>query len=493
MTAHFLSIAIAVLGFGQANGTAMERVSLDALLAATGGRAVGAARRDIGFDRVEIDSRTLRRGSLFWALRGERHNGHDFVADAFRKGAAACVVERIDRRGAGGPLIVVDSTLRALWDFACWHRSRLDALVVGVTGSVGKTTTREMIHATLRAGHTGTRSPHNFNNHVGVPLSLLDISAEHEFAVVELGASQVGEIRDLAGVAAPEVGVVTPIGAAHLESFGNEERILKAKGELIESLPKSGFAVLHGDCPNASRLKERAACPVLLVGEGRENQLRATHIETKINEISFRVDGHRYAVHATGRHHVGSALCAIAVAREVGIDEEQIAEGLRRFRPVAGRCRVEQIGPWTVIDDSYNANPSSMQAACELLGCLGGTRRLMVAADMLELGDRAEECHRLLGRRAAAAEVDHLLVQGINAEHVIRGAREAGMPQHRLAQFATLETMLAILDCWLAPGDVVLVKGSRAMQMERVVEWMRRVGCNTYKENTNRDPSRQCA
>jgi len=464
----------------------MERVSLTELLAATGGAAVGFDRLDVGFEAVANDSRTSGAGDLFWALRGDRHDGHDFVQDALARGAAACIVQADKHRGEHRPAVLVRDTLEALWDLARWYRRRLDVLTIAVTGSVGKTTTREMIHAALGAGFAGTRSPHNYNNHIGVPLSILGIERHHDFAVLEIGASRVGEIHELAGIAVPQVGVVTAVGPAHLDGFGDEDEIVRAKGELIEALPKSGLAVLAGDDPRVRQMAVRAACRVVFVGEGANNDLRATDVEAGPNRLRYRIDGDTYELPVTGRHHLTAALCATAVAREIGMSPAAIAEGLDTFTPARGRCRPEQIGAWIVIDDTYNANPSSMQAACEVLkGWAGDGSRILVAGDMLELGCRTEELHVTLGRTVARAGIDHLLAYGGSAHHVIRGAREAGMDSRRLADCREIDDVSAALECRLEPGDVVLVKGSRGMRMERVIDRIREHAARNSVENNS--------
>ncbi|MCH8830422.1 MAG: UDP-N-acetylmuramoyl-tripeptide--D-alanyl-D-alanine ligase, partial [Planctomycetes bacterium] len=388
----------------------MTHVDLTNLLTATGGQARGFSSTQVSFAGVGIDSRTIESGHIFWAIRGERHDGHDFVGEAFSRGAAACVIEKTKQTKKCGPAVVVKDVQQALADFAGWHRSQSEAMVVGVTGSFGKTTTREMIHAALTADFSGIRSPHNFNNEIGLPLSLLNIEADHEFAVVEMGASRVGEIQRLSQIALPEVGVVTGIGLAHVEGFGSIEKIIEAKGELLESLPETGFAVLPGDDRLARKLAERAKCPVLFAGEGRENQIRAEEIEVTNEEIRFKQAGDRFAVPATGRHHLQAALLAVAVSREVGMNAAAIAAGLKTFRPVSGRCCLETIGRWQVIDDTYNSNPQSMLAACEVLkNWQGQGRKILVAADMLELGKHSDDCHRELGWAAAEAKVDRLI------------------------------------------------------------------------------------
>ena len=256
----------------------MHPVSLQALATATHGEIVGRSEAETTCSRVEIDSRGVRLGDVFWALRGEHHDGHSFLVEARHRGASAAVVRR-DRlaqaqeawktgsgHGTVPPLVVVEDTLIALGEFARWHRQQQDGLVIGVTGSFGKTTTREMIHAVLSAAHSGVRSLKNFNNHIGLPLSLLELDQSHEFAVLEMGASAVGEIAMLSEIAQPEVGVITGIGLAHVEGFGSPERIVLAKGELLEALPATGFAILPGDDAVTREMAERSSCPVLFVG-----------------------------------------------------------------------------------------------------------------------------------------------------------------------------------------------------------------------------------
>lgn len=464
----------------------MHSVSLHSLATAIRGEIVGSAGGDTTFTRVEIDSRCVRPGDVFWALRGEHHDGHSFLVEARHHGAGLAVVQR-DRlaqaqevwktgsaHGLVPPLIVVDDTLAALADFARWYRSQQEGLVVGVTGSFGKTTTREMIHAVLSAAHPGVRSLKNFNNHIGLPLSLLELDQRHEFAVLEMGASAVGEIAMLAEIAKPEVGVITGIGLAHVAGFGSPERIVLGKGELLEALPPSGFAILPGDDPITRGMASRARCPVLFVGEAENNDVRATHVRVANQRLTFAVDRAEYEVPVTGRHFLRASLTALAIAREFGLSSTQIAAGFENFQAVSGRCQVHSIGPWTVIDDTYNANPASMRAACETLrDWHGANKRLLIVGDMLELGAHAEQAHAEVGRTAAEARIDGLLVFGQHAEHVIRGALDGGLHPSRLAQCDHLEILLTVLDCVLEPSDVLLVKGSRGMRMERAIGWLR--------------------
>lgn len=453
----------------------MDRLRLAELAHATGGELRSA---DASFEvsRVSIDSRTLNPGDLFWALPGERTDGHQFAAAALERGAAAVVCQADRADTLSGPRIVVEDTLAALQRLAAWYRARQDALIIGVTGSVGKTTTRGLIHAALSSQFSGVQSPASFNNHLGVPLSLLEIEQHHEFAVLEFGASHVGEIRDLTRMAQPEVGVITAIGRAHLAGFGGIDGIIRGKGELLEALPTTGFAVLPGDDPITRSLASRANCRTLFVGEQADNAVQATHVAAQDDKLTFAVDNTEFSVSVTGRHHLTNALIAVAIAREIGIDMTAIAEGLSRYVPSPGRCEWKSIGPWRVIDDTYNASPTAMNAALEVLSrahMLPGRRRYAVLGDMLELGDAAGGEHHTLGATAAQMQLDGILTCGEWASAVAEGASRAGIPPGRIVATPQLDVLLTVLDCWLEPGDVVLVKGSRGMQMERVIDWLR--------------------
>ncbi len=451
----------------------MEQVGLDELLAATGGAAPSAAPPDAVFERVSTDSRTTQPGDLFWALRGETHNGHDYLEQALRRGAAGCVVDDRCQTAAGPCTIRVADTRQALGDFARWYRHRHEALIIGVTGSVGKTTTREMIYAALSARHAGRRSRFNYNNEVGLPLSLLDLAAEDEFSVLEMGAARVGDIRSLCEIACPEIGVLVPIGPAHLATFGSLDQIYQAKGELLEALPSHGFAVVCGDDERMRQMAARALCPTVFVGETPGCHVRALDVALVPGKLRFSVDRKRYEVPAPGRHFLAAALCAVAVAREIGMDPGAIAAGLQNFVNEPGRCHPRACGTSTIIDDTYNANPASMRAACQCLADWPGNgRKVLVLGDMLELGEEAKACHRELGRLVAGLEIDLLLSFGERAEDVVQGAQQAGMPSWRLAACRDLEAVRVVLDCWLEPGGIVLVKGSRGMHMERVVAWL---------------------
>lgn len=477
----------------------MDALKFHDLAFATRGTLAGVdpARPVIG--RVMIDSREVRPGDIFWALPGTNTDGHHFLADALSRGASMLVIDQPPRDHLpAAPILQVSDTSRALWDLAGWYRAQHEALVVGVTGSVGKTSTRELLRAALSVAYPGMASPFNYNNEIGLPLTLLSLAAEHEFAVLEMGAGRRGDIEALCHLARPEIGVLTPVGIAHYESFGDLETIIHTKGELAAALPPSGFCVIAGDNPAADQMARRCQAPVIrLTGPHAPAHTQPQAVRVTWQGLEFRLDGQAFLVPVLGRHQLSNVLSAIVVAREVGIPLPDIADGLRQFTPVAGRCHVQTIGPWTVVDDSYNANPVSMQAATDLLRDMhdqawqrptvatagprlltstahpSPARTILVVGDMLELGSLARDAHRELGRRIAASGVAGAVALGDYADDVMAGALAAGYSPTRLARAADWATLEMVLDCWLEPGDVLFVKGSRGMRMERVLSWLK--------------------
>ncbi len=446
----------------------MCAIRFDELIAAIGGVPIGFPEQIDSFTRIEIDSRRIQPGDLFWALDGETHNGHKFVTEAFQNGALAAVVEEdfieTDRT------IRVQDSLMALWDFADWYRRQFDALIIGVTGSVGKTTSRRMITAVLSARFQGVESPKNYNNRFGVPLSLLQLEDQHDFGVFELGASKPGEIAELTEIVHPEVGVITSIGPSHLDEFGSYENIVNTKGELLERLPAEGFAILNGDDRNVRQLGSRATCPVTLVGERKHNDLIATDVVVRNGELEFRVGSTSFTVPVNGKHHLTAALIAIAVGRQIDMTDEEIQQGLQSFTSTQGRCQTISIGPWTVIDDSYNANPMSMSAACRTLkDWQTKGKRIFLAGDMLALGEWSEDFHHLLGEEITRSKIDRLIAIGSQAAYVAGSARKNGMDAGCLGTCCDQETAMMLLDLWLEPDDVILIKGSRGMKMETFI------------------------
>jgi UDP-N-acetylmuramoyl-tripeptide--D-alanyl-D-alanine ligase len=462
----------------------------------------GPGEASIQIDGVCVDSRQAAEGSLFVALRGEKTDGHLYVDDAFRKGARAALVERpitadtvVDTVGAVAPRkwelpvqIVVRDSLEALQRLAQVHRERHPELhVVGVTGSVGKTTTKEAIASILASRHAVLRSAGNHNNEIGLPLTLLSLRSEHRFAVLEMGMYDLGEIAQLCDISRPRWGVITNVGPVHLERLGSIARIAQAKAELVRALPADGLAVLNGDDPYVARMREETDAPVLTFGLSEGNLVRAEEVAVhgldgtsfwvRVNdapELGLTGDRHELRVPALGAHVAMTALPGVALGLAAGLDWDAIQRGL--ISQGYGLRLVPRLGSGgvTILDDAYNASPASTCAAIELLAQLSG-RHVAVLADMLELGPAEEAGHREVGGYCAG-RVDLLVAVGPRAQWMAEEALEAGMPGAAVVMVEDAAAAIEALRDRVQPGDVVLVKGSRSMGMEAVVgAWRERV------------------
>jgi UDP-N-acetylmuramoyl-tripeptide--D-alanyl-D-alanine ligase len=421
---------------------------------------------------VVSDSRHVQRGDLFWGLPGNHCDGSQFAADAYARGAEGAVVsQKYVKPGPGCWSLQVDDARQALLRLAAWNRARHNGRVVAVTGSVGKTTTRQMIRAVLERQFRGTTSPKNYNNHVGLPLSMLAMDPRHDYAVLELAASAPGEIGDLAALSQPHVGVITRIGDAHLGGFGSLDALAAAKMELVDVLPTDGWAVLAGDDARLRRMAARSQAQIVWFGRSLDNDLVATKVESRDGRLDFEVDGTHMSVAVWGRHHLSSALAAVAVGRIFGMRDVEISRGLCEFEPAPMRCQISNIGGATIIDDTYNASPVAMKAALELLRDINAPgRRIVVCGDMRELGEAAGRLHRKLGDQVVTlCGADLLVACGQHSSDVVDGARTAGMPQSRTLAVPDVDQLLEHCQSVVQPGDVVLIKGSRALAMERLV------------------------
>ncbi|GIX03057.1 MAG: UDP-N-acetylmuramoyl-tripeptide--D-alanyl-D-alanine ligase [Planctomycetaceae bacterium] len=453
----------------------MEPLSFAQLIEATDGRLEEADPHTL-CRNISTDSRTLQPGDVFWALVGDHHDGHDYASDALERGACLVVCQEDRQRRIVGPKLIVKNTLTAWGALALWYRKKFDPLMIGVTGSVGKTTTKELLHRVLSRHFSGICSPHSFNNAVGVPHTLLQLEQGHSYGVVELGASQPGDIRQLCEIVQPEFGVVTAIGKAHLVTLHDLEGVMRVKGELLASLPTHGTAFLCADDPLMQEMATRADCRVVWVGVQADADYKAEHVHHDGLALQLVMEGTPLNLPGIGLHLLHNVLLTWAVAREVGIAPAEIAEAVAGFEPLPGRGRWLACGPWLVLDEAYNANPTSMQAALQH-GCqvrIRGKRRYAVLGDMLELGSAAEEEHWRMGYLAATCGYDGVLAYGLWSQVVAAGALEGGLRRSRLVATHDLDVLYTMLDCWLEPGDLIVIKGSRAMRMERVVEWLAR-------------------
>lgn len=444
-------------------------------------RAVGARSRpglaEITLSGVSTDTRTIRPGELFVALCGEIFDGHGFVKKAFEQGAAAAVIAKEARPVRGRPCLRVPDTLRALGDLAAWLRQRQPLKVLAVTGSNGKTTTKEMLIKIISRKYKTLATRGNFNNLVGLPLTMFGLRPRHRAAVLEMGMNRPGEIARLTEIARPDVGLVTNIGLAHIKGLGDLRGVAQAKGELYAGLKNRAVAVVNQDDPLVTEMAGAFGGEKLTFGFSPQAQVYVRGLRRRgLRGSAFEIvtpSGPPAQIRFSllGRHNVANALAAAAGALALGLTTEDIRAGLEDFRPFPGRMNLKRLkGPVYLFDDTYNANPASTKAALQVLAALRGRGRILaVLGDMLELGPAAGTEHAVIGRTAAEMGVDILAAVGTEARALADEAGKTGMPKTRALWFAEAKEAADWLQNEIRPYDRVLVKGSRGMRMERIV------------------------
>ncbi len=435
----------------------------------------------IGADGYSIDSRTIAPHQLFFAVKGERFDGHDFVAHAFERGAAGAVVRRdqLGRYANREQLLAVEDTLIALQSLATAVRKLWGKPLIGVTGSAGKTTTKDAIAHVLSSRFRVLKSEGNLNNHFGLPLMLLKLEPEDDVAVIEMGMSHAGEIRALAKIARPETGVVTNVAPVHLEFFDSLAGIARAKYELVESLPGSGTAILNADDEYVSQFGRDFKGKVVMFGTRSSADVRAENIQSNGSSgTEFDVAVGSLREHAklplVGEHNVSNALAAVAVGVQQGLAPSEAIQALATLAASEKRGQVLQLGNITVINDCYNSNPKALKAMVDALAGMPGKRHIVVAGEMLELGPTGEEMHRDAGRYIAGKKIDVLLgVRGL-AQAAVEAAKQAGI---RAEFVASAEEAGEWLRRETREGDAVLLKASRGVKLEKALEnWQTRLG-----------------
>lgn len=435
-----------------------------------------------------IDSRTVRPGELFFAITGEHFDGHDFVEQALANGAIAAVIQKpqLTRYSSKASLLPVNDTLLALQNLAASVRRLWRKPVVGVTGSAGKTTSKELIAHVLSTKYRVLKSEGNLNNHFGLPLMLLKLEPEHDLAVIEMGMSHAGEIAALAKIAQPDIGVITNVAPVHLEFFNSVGEIAKAKWELVESLSKNGTAILNADNEYLAAMAKLFKGQLVTYGLHSPADVGAENIEARGaggSEFEVVASGHREKVRLPliGVHNVYNALTAVAVALQFGFDLSQAAKVLSTLTPPEKRGQVIQVGNISVINDCYNSNPKALEAMVDALAGMPAKRRIVVAGEMLELGVSSEEMHRASGRQIAGRKIDVLLgVRGL-AQAMVQSAQEAGM---RAGFVDSAEEAGEWLAHETQDGDVVLLKASRGVKLERALEiWQAHIDMPVARRN----------
>ncbi len=430
------------------------------------------------FQDIVTDTRKIQNGVLFLALKGERFDGENFAVEAVEKGAAGVMVSRacpVEKTvGLSVPVLRVADTLQAYQQLAHAWRMKFKLPLVAITGSNGKTTTKDLTAAVLSARWNVLKTQANFNNEIGLPLTLMQLTSVHQAAVVEIGMRGLGQIAAMAPIASPSIGVVTNVGETHMELLGSLANIAKAKAELVEAIPVGGTVVLNADNPYvaAMRTKAQTGVRVLTFGVQEKADIRGEAIRTVGQTTKFMAEfgqeRHEFTLPMVGRHNVYNALAAMAVGLSLGFSAEEMQQGLDRLEATKMRFEYKTVGEYTVINDAYNASPMSMTAAINTLSEVAPGRKIAVMGDMLELGNVSVEAHTKVGRELAAKQVDAVLTRGEMGEYIARGAEDGGMKA--VYRCASHEAAGEILHKILQPGDTILFKGSRGMQMEKIID-----------------------
>ncbi|ANB55572.1 UDP-N-acetylmuramoyl-tripeptide--D-alanyl-D-alanine ligase family protein [Anoxybacillus sp. B7M1] len=431
---------------------------------------------DTAVKGVSTDTRTIQPGNLYIPLKGANFNGHAFVADAFAKGASAALWEKNEANPPTNvPLIFVDDTLQALQQLANRYRKQLAVKVIGITGSNGKTTTKDMIYGLLASTYKVQKTEGNLNNHIGVPLTLLRLKEDTEIAVVEMGMSNFGEIELLSKISEPSVAIITNIGESHLQELGSRDGIARAKLEIVSGLQSDGIFVYYGDEPLLqTRVKNiKRSLRMVTFGQKITNDYYPTDISLEVNGTSFTVNqapDYRLFLPILGRHHVYNALAAISVARLFHVSWEAIQASLAELQMTKMRMEIiKAVNGATMINDAYNASPTSMKAALELLFELTGyEKKIAVLGDMLELGDQEIEFHQQIGRMLQSEKLDYVLTYGKRAEHIALAAQHS-FPSGRVQAYDDKQALARDLRSIASARDLILFKASRGMRLEEII------------------------
>lgn len=421
--------------------------------------------------RLVTDSRLVETGDVFWALSGPDHNGADFVDEAYSRGAEGLVSAHPLQQRAGIWTLQVDDTLQALRKLARWQRDRFRGTVIAVTGSVGKTTTRQMIHTVLRERLSCPECSHHLSTQCCVPLNMIALDASHDYTVIELDINNLGEFDSQVRLCEPRVVVITQVTDTQRGSFESQRGLAESQAKLLGALPADGWAVLNGDDPWLRKAAAQCRARIVWVGRSADCLVAATHVHNGNGRLSFNVGAQKYGIPVWGRHHLTAALAAVAVGRIFELTPEEIATALAGYLAPPMRCEVTQADGVTIINDACNASPTAMRAALELLRDFEAAgRRVVVFGEMLDLGHASPQLHRELGSQVVTlCGADRLIACGKYAHEMVTGAMDAGMPLRQAVACRTPELVPPLMQSMVAPGDVVLVKGSSSTAMKQIV------------------------
>ena len=429
--------------------------------------------KDIFIKNVSTDTRNIKPGDLFIPIIGENFDGHNFINDAFEKGAVACLSqENID---ANNIVINVKDTKKALKDFATYYRSLFNIPVVALTGSSGKTTTKDMLASCLSIKYKTLKTEGNFNNEIGLPLTIFNIEEDTEVVVLEMGMNHFGEIRNLSEIAKPDIALITNIGVSHIENLGSREGILRAKYEIFDYLKENGIKVLNGDDDMLCTLKEENnKLKTYFYSINKKLDAYATNIkENGINGISATINyfnkSFNVLLSLPGKHMISNALAVTLVCESLGLKEDEIKKGLETFKPSKMRMDIIKTDKYTIINDVYNANPNSMKASLDVLATLEG-RKVAILGDMFELGNYSNDMHYEIGKYAVEKDIDELIFIGDYSYYMLQGAKDNIKNNSSINYFKTQDEFINNVDKLLKIGDIILVKASRGMKLENTVD-----------------------
>lgn len=457
----------------------MQEIFVREILEFTKGKLI-CGNFSISIGEFSLDSRTLVHGDLFIAIKGAHFDGHQFIREAIKKGAIGIIVEDTFELQSNLPGIVVKvkDTIKALGDIARIYRSRFKRSLIAITGTVGKTTTKEFIATVLEEKFCVHRTQGTLNNHIGVPITLMGLEPRHEVCVIELGMSSLGEIKYLASISQPDVGVITNIGPAHLERLGSIENIIEAKSELLDNMCGDGLVVLNRDNNYFTQLRSRTGCRIITIGRHHDADFQAVDIAVENGgNINFKIiakpfnDILEIKLPVIGVHNIYPALTSVVIGYGLGVSPEEIINGLAKIKLPKMRFELKEIAGIKIIDDSYNANPMSMDSALETFSMYErGGRKIFVCSDMLELGQDSILYHRELGEKVVKHKINKLITIGELSSIVSATAIGCGMPSGCARHCKDNIEAVGVLGEWLEPGDVVLIKGSRAMHLEEITK-----------------------
>ncbi|MEK6644047.1 MAG: UDP-N-acetylmuramoyl-tripeptide--D-alanyl-D-alanine ligase [Planctomycetota bacterium] len=461
----------------------MRPLTLEEMVIAIEGRVFGTIATP-SVTSVSTDSRDAKPGCLFVAIKGDTHDGHAYVADVLDRGASAAVISDLSAVPAqyqtGGRLILVQDTIASLGRLATWYRRQFAAQVIAVVGSNGKTTTKDMVATVLGHKRKGRSAKASFNNHIGVPMTLLSVEPADEFIVVEIGTNHPGEIAALGRIAKPDIAIVTSIGEEHLEFFGSLDGVAGEEFSILSTMRPRAFVALSQQAARFAPATLRTQFTVLTYGLDEEStpaggpsvDLRATDITSDADGQRFKVNGRfEYRIPVLGRHNVVNALAAIAIGTRFRMTTNEIAEGVSKISLPPMRMQPMRVGSFTILNDAYNANPSSMAAAFEVLDGIQDVRRkVLILGDMRELGDQSTRCHQTVGRDAGRSTAQVIIVVGAMARVMADGATASAGTTKRIHAFPTVEALTSKLPELIEPDDLILLKASRGVRLERLVD-----------------------